>query len=95
MTLPKFTLTGTVETLTGDTLTPLATEVELTPNFPWNSFLSTDDADALLLIHPVDVVTDDAGHFSPPDSRCFRSASVSCAVAVTVVPPATGVHATT
>jgi lysophospholipase L1-like esterase len=64
MTLPKFTLTGTVETLTGDTLTPLATEVELTPNFPWNSFLSTDDADALLLIHPVDVVTDDAGHFS-------------------------------
>ena len=81
MTLPKFTLTGTVETLTGDTLTPLATEVELTPNFPWNSFLSTDDADALLLIHPVDVVTDDAGHFSPLEASQPFAAAIMEALA--------------
>lgn len=55
MALPSFTLTGSIDTLEGVEQAALVSTVRLTPNFPWDSFLSIAAADELLLIQPLEI----------------------------------------
>jgi hypothetical protein len=63
MTIPVFTLTGTLKTLTGETSAPMSgRQLTLTPNITPGDLLSLDAASQL--IGSVLITLDDAGAFS-------------------------------